>query len=312
MLDILAIIAPLFVAIAVGFAAVRTGAYSKADIRVLGRFVIQLALPALLFKALSERSFGEIINLDYLGAYALGSLIAFAAAAAGAHFLRGVSRPALGLIALGASTSNSGFIGFPLVVQFLGPKATIAIALCMLVENLVMLPLGIALAESGHQDGRSRMRTLVTLFSGLLRNPMIIAILAGFACSLLRIHFPAPITRVIDMFALASGAVALFVIGGTLVGLRPGGDLPRVLWVCSSKLIIHPLAVAAMMMLFAPIDPVLRTAGIVVASVPMLSIFPILAQKYDEQTWCASGLLIATIASFVTLTIVMWMTGAPT
>ncbi|HEX2519682.1 MAG TPA: AEC family transporter [Castellaniella sp.] len=311
MLDILAIIAPLFVAMAAGFVAVRMGAYNKADIRVLGRFVIQLALPALLFKALSERSFGEIINLDYLGAYALGSLIAFAVAAAGAHFLKGVSRPALGLIALGASTSNSGFIGFPLVVQFLGPKATIAIALCMLIENLVMLPLGIALAESGHQDGHSRVRTLLALFSGLLRNPMIIAILAGFACSLLQIHFPGPVTRVIDMFALASGAVALFVIGGTLVGLRPGGDLPRVLWVCSSKLIIHPLAVATMMMVFAPIDPVLRTAGIVVASVPMLSIFPILAQKYDEQAWCASGLLIATIASFATLTIVMWMTGAP-
>ncbi|TAN26673.1 MAG: AEC family transporter [Castellaniella sp.] len=311
MLDILAIIAPLFVAMAAGFVAVRMGAYNKADIRVLGRFVIQLALPALLFKALSERSFGEIINLDYLGAYALGSLITFAIAAAGARFLKGVSRPALGLIALGASTSNSGFIGFPLVVQFLGPKATIAIALCMLVENLVMMPLGIALAESSHQDGHSRIRTLLTLFSGLLRNPLIIAILAGFTCSLLQIHFPAPVTRVIDMFALASGAVALFVIGGTLVGLRPGGDLPRVLWVCSGKLIIHPLAVTAMMMLFAPIDPVLRTAGIVVASVPMLSIFPILAQKYDEQSWCASGLLIATIASFATLTIVMWMTGAP-
>jgi predicted permease len=311
MLNILSIIGPLFIAMALGFIAVRTGAYDKSDIRVLGRFVIQVALPALLFKALSERSIAEIINLHYLGAYALGSLITFAAALAGTRFLKGLSRPALGMLALGGSTSNSGFIGFPLVVQFLGHQATVAIALSMLVENLLMLPLGIALAESGHPDGRGRIRTLLALFSGLLRNPMILAILAGFACSLLRIHFPVPVTRVIDMFALASGAVALFVIGGTLVGLRPGGDLSRVAWVCSSKLILHPLAVAAMMLLFTPVDPILRTAGIVVASVPMLSIFPILAQKYDEQSWCASSLLVATLSSFVTLAVVMWLTGAP-
>ncbi|CAM5222594.1 AEC family transporter OS=Castellaniella defragrans OX=75697 GN=HNR28_000061 PE=4 SV=1 [Castellaniella defragrans] len=312
MLNILSIIGPLFIAIALGFAAVRSGLYNSADMRVLGRFVIQVALPALIFKALSERSFADIVNLDYLAAYALGSLIAFAVAIAGAHWLlKDLPRPALGMIGMGSSLSNSGFIGFPLVLQFLGPKATVAIALCMMVENLLMMPLGLALAESGHEGGRNRAKTLLALFSGLLRNPLIVAILAGFACSLLQIRLPGPLARVVDMFALASGAVALFVIGGSLVALRPGGSLPRILWVCIGKLFIHPLAVTAMMLLFAPIDPVLRTAGIVVASVPMLSIFPILAQKYDEQSWCASGLLVATVTSFATLTIIMWMTGAP-
>jgi len=312
MLDILFIIGPLFMAIALGFIVVRLGIYGPSDIRVLGRFVIQVALPALIFKALSERSFTEIINLRYLGAYALGSIITFIVAVAGARFLiQARSRSTLGMTAVGASLSNSGFIGFPLVLQFLGTKATVAIALSMIVENLLILPLSLALAESGHSDRGSRVQTLLTLFSGLMRNPLILAIIAGFACSLLRIHLPTPVTRTIDMFALASGAVALFVIGGSLVGLRPGGDLPRIAWVCASKLVVHPLAVTAMMLLFAPADPILRTAGILIASLPMLSIFPILAQKYDEQAWCASGLLAATITSFATLTFVMWMVGSP-
>ncbi|HEX7386223.1 MAG TPA: AEC family transporter [Castellaniella sp.] len=309
MLNILSIVGPLFIAMALGFVAVRVGAYDKADIRVLGRFVIQIALPALLFKALAERSFAEIINPDYLGAYTVGSLIAFAAAASGARLLKGSSRPVISLAGLGSSVSNSGFIGFPLILQFLGSKATIAIALSMMVENLVMLPLALALAESGYGDRRSRLRTLPALFSGLLHNPLILGIIAGFVCSLLQIHLPTPLTRVVDMFALASGPVALFVIGGTLVGLRPGGDLPRILWVCFGKLTLHPLAVAAMMLLFAPADPILRSAGVVIAAVPMLSIFPILAQKYDEQTWCASVLLISTVTSFFTLTLVMWIVG---
>lgn len=311
MLNILSVIGPLFIAMALGFAAVRAGAYDKTDIRILGRFVIQLALPALLFKSLAERSFGEIINLDYLGAYASGSLIALAVACSGAFFLKNLSRPALGMMAIGSSLSNSGFIGFPLILQFLGSGATVAIALSMLVENLLILPTSLIIAESARGNGRSRAQALRSLFGRLMRNPLILSILAGIACSILQLRLPAPVGRVIDMFAAASGAVALFVIGGTLVGLRPGGELPRVLWVCLGKLVIHPLAVTLLMLVFAPADPVLHRAGILIASLPMLSIFPILGQKYGEESWCASGLLVATVSSFATLSFVMWLVGMP-
>ncbi len=311
MLDILAIIGPLFVAIAVGFAAVRLGALDKADVRVLGKFVIYFALPALLFKALSERAFGEIINLDYLAAYALGSLVTLGVCAAGVHVLLGASRATTGMMAMGAALSNSGFIGFPVITQFLGADATIALALSMLVENLLVLPIALVIAEPAGGQGRGRARALAGVLSGLLRNPLVLAILAGFACSLLQVRLPAPLGRVVDMFAAASGAVALFVIGGTLVGLRPGGDLPRIAWVTIGKLVLHPVAVALAFLVFTPADPVLRMAGVIAASVPMFSVFPIIGQRYGEQSWCASALLVATVASFVTMAAAMWLVGQP-
>ncbi len=311
MLDTLAIIGPLFIAIATGFAAVALGAFSKADIRVLGRFVIHFALPALLFKALSDRAFDEIIHLDYLGAYALGSLAVLALCASGAYFLQGVSRTSAGMIAMGAALSNSGFIGFPVVTQFLGDGAAIALALSMLVENLLVLPIALVIAEPAGGDGRGRARALWGTLSSLLKNPLVLAILAGFTCSLLRLEMPAPVGRAIGMFSAASGVVALFVIGGTLVGLRPAGDLPRIAWVCAGKLVLHPLAVALAFLVFTPADPVLRAAGIVAASVPMFSVFPIVAQRYGEQAWCASALLVATVASFATMSIAMWLVGSP-
>src|SRR3970282_1211247 len=46
------------------------------DMRVLGKFVFNLALPALLFNALAQRSLGEILNGRYLLVYAAGSLLA--------------------------------------------------------------------------------------------------------------------------------------------------------------------------------------------------------------------------------------------
>ena len=50
MLDILAIIAPIYIAILIGYLMTRAGIFAKADMRVFGRFVINLALPALLFR----------------------------------------------------------------------------------------------------------------------------------------------------------------------------------------------------------------------------------------------------------------------
>ena len=51
------------------------------------------------------------------------------------------------------------------------------------------------------------------------------------------------------------------------------------------------IAVLAMLSLLPPIDPTLRTAAIVYACMPMLSIYPVLAQKYQHEGFCAAALL---------------------
>ena len=55
MLDILAITGPIYLCILAGWASVRWNFSTKADMRVLGKFVLQIALPALLFSALASR-----------------------------------------------------------------------------------------------------------------------------------------------------------------------------------------------------------------------------------------------------------------
>lgn len=309
MLEILGITSPLFAAMALGFIAVRLELFSKADIRVLGRFVISIALPALLFKALAERSFSDILNVTYLTGYGIGSLIALGFGVSIAYFLNKRGLQASALVGLGMSLSNSGFIGYPVVLQFLGSSATVAVALSMMVENLLILPLVFALAEARASDGSARrwQSTVVVIFRGFLKNPLILAITFGFICSMSGLHLPAPIAKTIDMFAMASGAVALFVIGGTLVGLRLKGASAHIFLICAGKLLLHPLAVFAVLLILPPMDPVLHQAALIIASIPMLSVYPILAQKYGEEEWCAAALLAATVTSFVTISAMLWL-----
>ena len=313
MLNILGITLPIFIIVAIGFVAVRSGYFVKTDIGILSKFVINIALPALLFKSLSQRSFADIFNGRYLFVYAAASLLLFALGFALAYWREGRRLEAGALRGMGMSFSNSAFIGYPVLLQFVGPVGGVAVALCMLVETLIMLPLTLLLAEAGmHKgsefSGNSVGKLLTSLLKErLLKNPLILSIVAAITFSSAGLTMPALLSRTIDLLAAASSPVALFVIGGMLVGMQVQGMMLPVTQVFVGKLLLHPLLVFSLFMLLPPIDITLHNAAIVIASMPMLSIYPVLGQKYKQGDVCSATMLTTTALSFVTVSLVMWL-----
>jgi predicted permease len=308
MLDILAITGPIYFCIALGYAVTRWGLFAKAEMRVLGKFVINLALPALLFNAISQRPLREVMHADYLLAYALGSLTVMLAGYAWARYVQRSALSYRAYFAMGMSCSNSGYVGYPVALLALGPVAGVALALNMVVENLFMLPLLMVLADAGDKSEGHALKVLGQTLLRLLTNPMILAILLGFAYSLSGLQLPGPVARTINVFAQATSALALSVIGGTLVGLQIKGIRGQVSKITFGKLLMHPLAVWVFATWIVPIaDPQLRIAAVVFAAMPMLGIFPIMAQRHGHEGTAAAALLITTTASFFTLSGLLWM-----
>ncbi len=306
---ILSVTVPIYLLIAVGWLAVRGGMFQKAEMRVLGRFVVGFCLPALVFTALSQRRIAEVLHPVYLLAYASGSLAMQLGGLWYARRVRGLPLSPAALRGLGMSASNSGFVGLPIAQQVLGPIAGVVLALNMIVENLLVLPLAMALADSGAQQ-RSRMwPALAVSLRGLLRNPLILAILAGLFCALTGLRLPEPVARTVALVSTASSPLALFLIGGTLVGLRLQGMLGEVLQVVFGKLVLMPLAMAGLLWMLPPIDPLLRTGAVLFAAMPMLSVYPVLAQKHHDEDFCAAALLAATVTSFFTISALIWGLG---
>ncbi len=304
MLNVLSITAPIYLLIAAGFVTVRLGWMAAADVRVLGRFVVQFCVPALLFRAITRQPLAEVVQGDYLLVYAAGSLLTLASVWLFARRLRGASTSLAAMQALGASGSNSVFIGYPLVLQLIGPAAGVALALCTLVENLLIIPLTLALAASGTGE-QSRMAMLRSSVIGLVRNPMILAIAVGVLVSALGIQLYPVLDRTVAMAAAAAPPTALFVIGGALVGQRLTGIRIDLALVTFGKLILHPLFVLLFILLLPPADPLLRAAALMFAAMPMLGIYPVLAQRHGHQGFCSAALLAATVSSFVTISLVI-------
>lgn len=308
--DILAITGPIYVLIALGFGAVRLRILAAPELRALGVFVISFALPALLFKALSQRGLGELIDVHALLVYVLAS---FLVAALGIGFTVFVQRRGLqagAMTAMGMAVSNSAFVGLPIAQPLFGAAANTNLALFLVVESLIMLPLLMAIAEIG-SSGHGRVgQVLRNVITSLVRNPMILGIVAGVACSLLGVHVPLPLTRAVDMLASSSAPVALFYIGGTLAGLSArglGADLGVIM---AGKLGLHALAVALLLLVLPDVDAAIRAALILNACMPMASIYPIVAQKYGQQGIAAAALVATTVTSFLTISAVVWLMKA--
>jgi hypothetical protein len=63
-----------------------------------------------------------------------------------------------------------------------------------------------------------------------------------------------------------------------------------------------------LLLLVIPVaNPDLRHTAVLLASVPMLSIYPIIADRYGETRFCAAALLVTTALSFVTVSGVLWL-----
>lgn len=306
MTAVLSITFPIFVLIAAGYVAFRRNVLQPDHARGLGAFVLNFALPALIVRALAGRPASEIFNAPYLAAYGGASLVVFALVFGVARYARGRGLTESAMQALGATASNSGFIGYPVAALVLGQIAGVALSLNMMFENFILIPLALALGEAGKGEARGLAENLRATLLRLARNPLILAIVAGSAISLSGAALPTPLGRAIDMLANASAAVALFAIGGALVGLSAEGLAADVALVVAGKLILHPLAVFAALSLAPPFDPELRKAALVFSSVPMITVFPLLAGAYGQERMAAAALLSATAAAFFTISAMLY------
>jgi hypothetical protein len=61
-----------------------------------------------------------------------------------------------------------------------------------------------------------------------------------------------------------------------------------------------------MVWLLPPMQRELQMAVVLMAAVPMLGIYPILAQRHHHETLAAAAQLAATTVSFFTLTAALW------
>lgn len=307
MLAIVSITTPIFLLIAIGYAAVRWRVLPPEATPGLGRFVLYLAMPGLIIHTLSSMKIEQVIDLNFILAYGLGSLLML-----GLVLFLSLKvfkdEPVLAsLKAMGVSMSNTPYFGFPVLLQVVESSAGQAFSMALLVETIVIIPLCMALLEfnNSRSSGMSLGPILIRLHKRMLRNPLLIAIITGMLISALNIPLPDPINITLKMLGGSSATIALFVIGASLVGSPLKGELGSITPVLIGKLVLHPLMVALLIWLLPPFDPQLQLAAILLAAMPMMSIYPIFGSQYGYRNFTASTLMLTTICAFFSISAIL-------
>jgi malonate transporter len=211
---------------------------------------------------------------------------------------------------MGMTCSNSGFVGYPVLLMALPEVAPTALALNMIVENLIMIPLVLVLAERSAGTPPKGGRLATEFAWRIIRNPIVVALVLGMIVSVSGIPVPLLIAEPVDVLAGASAALSLVVIGGTLAALPLSSLNGSVIPVVAGKLLLHPLAVGACLAVLSVAglgtgDATLSAAAVLMASMPAMGIYPILAQRFGEERSASLAMFTMTVLSFFTISAAM-------
>ena len=124
---VIGVTGPIFALIGLGYLVTRLGSFRPADLRALGRYVVALALPALIFRAVTVGDLAAVIDPAYLAAY-LGGSLATLAVGHGLGRRAGLDGAASTFQAMGMACANSGFMGYPILLIALPAAADSAIS----------------------------------------------------------------------------------------------------------------------------------------------------------------------------------------
>ncbi len=299
LIDLVALTAPLFLLVFVGYALSRWGRWPKVASDALTRFVFAVAIPAFLFRLMSGFPGMPPVDARLLVAYFGGGAITFALArvvAAGAFRMDGVAQSIFGV---GTIFSNTVLLGIPLAKVTLGDAALPPVSLVIVFNALVLWTLVTVSVEWARQrelSARGLSKTVV----GVVTNPVVAAILLGTAFGFTGLPLPGFAADTLALVSQAAVPLSLIVLGMGLAEYGIGDGWRPSLALAAIKLAVFPLVVLAVARVLA-LPPRETQAVVMLASLPVGANVYLMARQFGAlEGPVAASLVLTTLAAAVT------------
>ncbi len=307
---VLALTSPLFLLAGLGYALVRFLHWPKSVSDALTRFVFAVAVPALLFRLMSD--FGQLPPVDarLLIAYFGGCLAVFVLGRVIASQLFGMDGGAQSVFAVGGIFANALLLGIPVAKVTLGDAALPVVSLVLVFNSLVLWTL-VTVSVEWARTGHVSLAGFAETAKSVVTNPVVASILAGTAWGWAGWPLPSVADRTLELLGQAAVPLSLIALG---MGLAEFGV--REAWresvaISMLKLAVQPMAVFALARWLGL--PTLETQAIVLLSaMPVGANVYLMARAFDALpgTIAASLVISTALAAFTTPLVVMLVTLA--
>ena len=309
MLDILAIVVPVFLVVGAGYLAVWRRLFADSAVDGLMVFTQKFAIPCLLFSAIATLDLGADFDLSLLGSYYTGSTISFFAGMLGARLIFG--RPMTDSVVIGFCClfANSVLLGLAIGeraygVDSLGPNYAIIALHAPFCYLLGIVTMEIVRAEAGG------MKLARTVLRAIFSNALMIGIGLGFLVNLSGLPIPEVVDDALALMIRAALPAALFGLGGVLYRYKPEGDMGVIAMICAISLLLHPVIAWGLGRTIGDLSQEqLRAAVITAAMAPGVNTY-IFADMYGAaRRVVASSILFGTALTVLTASTWIWFLG---
>lgn len=299
-LEILTIVLPVFLVIALGYGLKRAGLIDSPFLFQTNRLIYYIALPALLFYKIGTSDFFANFNATLV----LGSAAIIAAGFAASYgwaTLRRYPPEARGTFSQGAFRGNLAYVGLAIVMNAYGEtgftRGGILMGFLVPVLNFFAI-LALLLPHRGGEEAHSRRFWLRQVVS----NPLIIASFAGILWSFLRLPVPAVMGRSLEIASDMTLPLALIAIGGAFSLEKLKGDLVTAALATGIKIIGLPIAAAGLLFSLGVRGQDLGI-GVLFAGTPTATATYIMAhQMKGDPELAGSIVMMSTLLSVLTYT----------
>ena len=298
---LLDVILPVFLVIGFGYLSVWRKWFPISGVDGLMKFTQNIAIPCLLFKALSELDLGQSFDWRLLTSFYSGAFICFLLGMFGARYV--FKRDWQDSVAIGFCClfSNSVMLGLAITERAYGAAALASNFAIVALHAPFCYGVGITAMEIARNPGPLSWRLIKTILKAMFNNALLIAILLGLFFNLFSISLPTVASDALAMMTRVALPTALFAMGGVLYQYRPVGDMRPISMVVVITLLVHPALVWVFGNTLNLTTEPFRSAVLTSAMAPGINTY-VFANMYNRaKRVAASGVLFSTAVSILTV-----------
>ena len=303
MLAIANIVLPIFALIIAGYFLRRKNILSVNACTELNRYVVWLALPALMIDVMINSSWSELYQPEFFYAFELGVFIIFFGVLA-FHWLKTKNLANATVDATSASYANTGFIGLPLCALTFGADKLGPAMIAAILTVSANFAVSIIFIEASSQSGKSLWVTLRNVAVSLCKNPLIVApVIAGILCAS-GVQLPYGASQSIKLLGASASPCALVATGLFLAQRQESTSPVIAIELVVFKLVIQPLIVWYLAFQVFTMPPLWAKSAVILSALPTGTGPFMLAELYGKGGGIASRtIFLSTVLGIVTLSI---------
>jgi predicted permease len=302
--SVIGVTIPIFVIIAIGYLFRRRNIISERSVPTLNKIAYYLGLTTLIFTSIVKYDLKEIFNIGIIKTlyttFAIFIVIVFLSV----YFLK-IKKRTKGAIAISSFRCNMAFVGIPIIISAFGDVAgakTSIIIGFMTPVNIIfaIIFLKVLGADEGDKKGYGKM------FLSFLKDPLLIAAIAGILISYFEIRLPNPLLELLNMLAGLAIPLALVTIGSSFKFSHIKKNIKFITLATVLKLVIEPMIAFFIGRYVYGIDAVDISITVILFGMPLAVAAYIMGQEYDSDSdFISSALIFSTVTSAFTIT--LWL-----